>query len=119
MFADWTAGVVTPYTGGGSANPPASPQGVSDGGLALAGMTEQQIEMNSNPPLVRGRPATTIRRVTVTLHQISAVMTQEGVSGVYLLSLCTPPSHTSTSRAVSLLLVKEKKKKGDVLTEHE
>lgn len=35
---------------GGSANPPASPQGVSDGGLALAGMTEQQIEMNSSPP---------------------------------------------------------------------
>lgn len=50
VFADWTAGVVTPHTGGGSANPLASPQGVSDGGLALAGMTEQQIEMNSNPP---------------------------------------------------------------------
>lgn len=55
VFADWAAGVVNSHTRR-SANPPAAPPSVSDGGPALAGFTERQIEMNWTPGEESGQP---------------------------------------------------------------
>lgn len=68
-------GPVTP-TPGGSANPLAAPRSVSDGGPARAGLSEQQIDMKQTPGERSG--ATTIRKMTATPLQASAVITEKG-----------------------------------------
>lgn len=60
----------------GSANPQAALQSVSDGGSSTAGLTEQQIEMNWTPGEESRRH--TIRKMTMTLLQVTAVITEKG-----------------------------------------